>query len=476
MYSILFLAATSFLLCLVLTPLVRDWFKRRRLLDNPDGRRKVHGAPIPRVGGIAIAFSYIGAVALLVMSTLHGAGRLDFTFIWALFPAAGVIFAVGLTDDLMGLRAGQKLAGQVVAAGFAFAGGVRIMGVAGYSVDGWLSFVLTAIWLVACTNAFNLIDGVDGLAAGVGLFATLTTFLAAILQNNVPLALATVPLAGALLAFLRYNFNPASVFLGDCGSLLTGFLLGCFGVIWSQKSATLLGLTAPLMALAIPLLDTILSVMRRFLRNQPIFGGDRNHIHHRLLDRGLSPRGVALLLYAGSGIAAVFSLLQSFPQNNYGGVVLLVFCITVWIGVQHLGYGEFRTARTLVMQGAFRHVLDTQLHMIRFERKLATAASAEEWWKTIRESCREYGFEHVKVVVAGQTWQDAASGAQDGTRCDVHIPLSPFEYVEFTHAHEFSVRNMVAMASMVDILQRARLPEGEQPVEQASARSATATK
>ena len=165
-----------------------------------------------------------------------------------------------------------------MAACIAYAVGVQVSGIAGYLAPGWLSLPLTVLWLVACTNAFNLIDGVDGLASGVGLLAAFTTLAAALLQNNAALALATAPLVGALLAFLRYNFNPASIFLGDSGSLTIGFVLGCFGAIWSQKSATLLGMTAPLMALSIPLLDTALAVVRRFLRHQPIFkGGSQSH-------------------------------------------------------------------------------------------------------------------------------------------------------------------------------------------------------
>jgi len=140
---------------------------------------------------------------------------------------------------------------------------------------------------VACVNAFNLIDGLDGLAAGLGLFATLTTFAAALLQQNFELAIATVPLSGALLGFLRYNFSPATIFLGDCGSQTVGFLLGCYGVLWSQKATTLLGMTAPVMALSIPLLDTALSVARRLLGGRPIFRADRGHIHHRPWIAGL---------------------------------------------------------------------------------------------------------------------------------------------------------------------------------------------
>src|SRR5207248_2457378 len=168
----------------------------------------------------------------------------------------------------------------VGAACLAYWAGVHVLGVGGFSTHGWWSLPLTIMWLVGCSNAFNLIDGMDGLATGVGLFASFTMLAAALVQNNAPLALASAPLVGALLAFLRYNFNPASIFLGDSGSLTIGFVLGCFGAIWSQKSATLLGMTAPVMALSVPLLDTGIAVVRRFIRRQPIFSPDRNHVHH----------------------------------------------------------------------------------------------------------------------------------------------------------------------------------------------------
>src|SRR5229473_2047143 len=203
----------------------------------------------------------------------------------------------------LGLTPWQKLAGQLLGSSIACWAGVRMLAIAGYPLPGWLDIPLTVMWLLACTNAFNLIDGIDGLASGVGLFATVTMLFAALLlQNNIALALATAPLAGALLAFLRYNFNPASIFLGDSGSLTIGFLLGSFGVVWSQKSATILGMTAPMMALGIPILDASLSIVRRFLRHQPIFTGDRDHIHHRLLKRGFAPRRVVLTLYAMASI------------------------------------------------------------------------------------------------------------------------------------------------------------------------------
>ena len=151
------------------------------------------------------------------------------------------------------------------AAAWAWEAGVRVSEVGTYPIPPWCGAALTVAWLVLCSNAFNLIDGIDGLAAGVGLAAAVTTLTAGLLHGDFMLALATAPLAGCLLGFLRYNFNPASIFLGDSGSLLIGFLLGCYGIIWSQTSATVVALAAPAMAVALPLLEVCLSVARRFL-------------------------------------------------------------------------------------------------------------------------------------------------------------------------------------------------------------------
>ena len=229
MYSVLLTTVVSFCLCLILTSVVRDVFLRRGIVDRPDGVRKLHDRAVPRVGGVPIAVSYVAAYVVLILSPLRGGAYLEqeLPLVWTLMPAAGLVFATGLLDDLWGLKAPEKLAGQFAAAVLAYWAGVRIASIAGYWIADWWSFPLTVVWLIGCANAFNLIDGVDGVAAGVGLLATLTIFTAAVLHHNTPLALATAPLAGCLLGFLRYNFNPASIFLGDSGSLLVGFLLGC---------------------------------------------------------------------------------------------------------------------------------------------------------------------------------------------------------------------------------------------------------
>ena len=265
--------------------------------------------------------AYVGAFAVVMVSPWQPLDMAKAALPLALkvLPAAALIFTVGLLDDLRAMSPGPSWRCSVIASYVAFDAGIRISKLGGFAVPPWLSLPLTVSWLVGCCNAFNLIDGVDGLAAGAGLFASVTMLLGALLNNDTLLAMAIVPLAGALLGFLWYNFNPASIFLGDSGSLTLGFLLGCYGTIWNQKSTTVLGITVPLMALAVPLLDTGISIARRFLRQQPIFSADFGHIHHRLLARGLTPRRVVLLLYGASGVAAVMSLLASVSHNGFKG-------------------------------------------------------------------------------------------------------------------------------------------------------------
>ena len=154
-----------------------------------------------------------------------------------------------------------------------------------------------------------------------------------------------------MLAFLRYNFNPASIFLGDSGSLLIGFLLGSYSIVWSYKSATILGMTAPILALSFPIAETVISVARRMLLGTPLFGADRGHIHHRLLERGLGPKQVAVLIYAIAGLSAGVALIMSTPEARDKGVILILFCIVSWIGFQHLGYTEFGSARKIILGG-----------------------------------------------------------------------------------------------------------------------------
>jgi UDP-GlcNAc:undecaprenyl-phosphate GlcNAc-1-phosphate transferase len=457
LHSLLWLGFRAFIISLVLTPICRDVFRSYGVVDQPDAR-KVHRYPIPRVGGLAIAVSYL--VAYVLVRPEEGSPLAQqLSLVWRLLPGAALAFGIGLLDDLFNLRAWIKLLGQIAAAGLACVGGVRILSIGGAPTDAWWNIPLTILWLLACMNAFNLVDGLDGLAVGVGLFATLTVFTAAMMQHNMVLAVATLPLAGALLAFLCYNFNPATIFLGDSGSLLIGFLLGCYAAIWSNKSATLLGMTAPLMALSIPLLDVALAIVRRFLRHQPIFGADRGHIHHRLLDRGFTPRRVVLVLYALCGLAAAFSLLQGVV-HSFSIALVVLFGLFVLLGVQYLGYAEFDLAGRLLFSGEFQRSVSAQLDLRRFRAALASAGKPADCWEVIRDAGGKFGFQQVRLSLAGETFEYSAGESGDPV-WTVRVPLPNGDYAVLARPFASTVLPM-AVAPFVDSLReilKEKLPE-----------------
>ena len=408
MHALIALGTISLILCFLLTPLCRDLALTLKLVDVPDSGRKQHHKAVPRIGGLPIALSYVGALVFMLALAPAGAtiAIQHRDLLSALLPAAGIVFLTGLADDVLGLKPWQKLAGQFAGAVWAVVAGARINFLDGHQYSPFFSIPFSVFWLIACTNAFNLIDGLDGLASGVGLFATLTALLAAVLQGNWGLAMATVPLVGCLLAFLCYNFNPASIFLGDSGSLSIGFILGCFGIIWSQKSATFLGLLAPAMAFALPLVDVLLAIGRRYLRNEPIFKGDRGHIHHRLLAFGFHPRVVAVILYGACGIAATLSLLQSSYSYHIGGPIVFLFCILAFFGVKHLGYVEFSTVGHLVRRGGVLRMVQHEIYLKNLDTALLEAKTRTECWNVIRNACKDLHFASAHLVLEGEIFQE----------------------------------------------------------------------
>lgn len=434
MFLILTLGSLSVLMALILTPLVRDGLGRFGFLDHPDGVRKKHASPVPRVGGIAIVLAYVStfAIAFILPFTYTFVLRKALPSILQLALVASLVFLTGVLDDLVGLGAWQKLLGIGGACVLAYMAGIRvdIHLLHGLPAWPWLGFVITVVWLIGCTNAFNLIDGMDGLAAGVGLVATVTMLIAALTQGNMPLALATMPLAGCLLGFLRYNFNPASVFLGDSGSLLIGFLLGCYGALWSEKSVTLIALTVPLLALSIPLLDVVLSIVRRYLRNRPIFQADRGHIHHKLLERGFSPKTAVLTIYGLCSLVAALSLLASVLHNRFGGLIVIAFGAAAWVGIRHLEYSEFAMAGRMFLQGRFRRIIDSETRLIDFEKALGKASTMQECWTSLITWGHQFGFHGLQMSIGGEVLEDFK--AHDANAIwEVRIPLTDGQYVTF---------------------------------------------
>jgi UDP-GlcNAc:undecaprenyl-phosphate/decaprenyl-phosphate GlcNAc-1-phosphate transferase len=448
------LFAFSFVLCVLLTPLLRGFALRRGWVDRPDNLRKMHKVPIPRIGGVPIVLAYAGSLGILFLIGARRTVPIDehLDLVWNLLFSAFLVFVVGLLDDLITLWPWVKVLGETLAALVAYFGGVQIHSIADYPIGSSLGLLLTIIWLVGCTNAFNLIDGLDGLATGIGLVATLTTLVAGLIQGNAGLVIATAPLAGALAGFLIFNFKPASIFLGDSGSLWVGFMLACYGVIWSEKSVTAISIAAPIMTLSIPLLDTALSIARRYLRRQPIFTADRGHIHHRLVDRGLSPRRAVLLLYAAGGIGAGFSLLQGEASGITRGLILAVFCFLVWSGIRYLGYREFALAASLLRRNTLRSMLQSHFSLHDYEESLRAAETIEECWCTVRAIAHEFRFSHVQLKLGGCGYEEQLDTSSNA-HWVLHIPVSNSEYVLLRYRFEASSAGL-AIAPLADLLHR----------------------
>lgn len=316
----LLLALCGAALALVMTPLVSRGAIWLGLVDAPGGR-KVHAQSVPRLGGVAVV-----AATILAMILVRWLGPRDLNpAIWPSlqpFAAAGaLIFGIGLLDDVRGVGPVPKLAVQAVAATVVMMSGLLIQRVTLLGVSwelGWLAWLITAGWIVGLTNAFNLIDGIDGLATGIAVLAGATCGAILVVRGHPAEAMMLAALVGASIGFLRFNFSPASIFLGDSGSLVVGFLLATTAIAGWQKGATALATGVPLMIFALPIGDLVTTIARRGLA-QPATGPasisatlrklvepDRQHIHHRLLALGWSPRRTVLILY---GVTTVLSLL-----------------------------------------------------------------------------------------------------------------------------------------------------------------------
>jgi UDP-GlcNAc:undecaprenyl-phosphate GlcNAc-1-phosphate transferase len=318
-YLYLLLALTSAGLALALTPLVGRGSRRLGLVDAPGGR-KVHVRSVPRLGGLAVVLAAGLAIVLVPMLGSRPIEPLQWQAMRPFLLAGALIFSVGLIDDVRGLGAAPKLAIEFTAAAIMMSSGLLIERVSllGSTWDlGWVAWPVTAAWLVGVTNAFNLIDGIDGLAAGVTALAGAACAAILVLRGHTPEAMLLTALVGASVGFLVFNFAPASIFLGDSGSLVAGFVLAATAITGWQKGATALATGVPLMLFALPIADSALALMRRSVARpatgrtvgsilRQIAEPDRDHIHHRMLAMGWSVRRTVLVLYA---VTAMLSLL-----------------------------------------------------------------------------------------------------------------------------------------------------------------------
>ena len=404
MRSYLFTFALAAVMGVLLTPLAGAVGRRLGAMD------KTVDPPVPRFGGLAIVAAAVLALGLLALvfdpvAALLGYSRIELE---AVYAGAAIIFALGVVDDLHALKAAPKLIVEVgVAAGLYVVAGVHASTV-------WLPFGIvtlgyaaglffTVVWIVGITNAFNLLDGIDGAAAGAAIFALLAVFFASVSLGNPLVALLTVALAGATLGFLRYNFAPARTFLGDSGSLFLGFILATLALRGATKGPTIVAIAIPMVAFALPVMDTLIAVVRRAARGAPLMTGDREHFHHRLLAMGLTTRQAVALLYVVSAAFALASMLFLNPNIRGLAVFLAMLAVLVWFAVRHLKVFELTELARIARRGF------VQTRAIQFNVDVRKAAhdldGVQSWDEIVRTLAHLFDrseFDAVRLVVYDQ--------------------------------------------------------------------------
>ena len=329
----------------LLTPLMRTIALKKGILSKP-GRRMVHSRPIPYLGGLAIYFSFFTALLLVFYTEEHFRadllGRMP-----ALALGGTLIMILGLLDDIKDIKPIFKLLGQIIAALVLFYFGFRIDILTNLfsgqetGLPLLLSMVFTVLWTIGLINALNLIDGLDGLAAGITVIVCGSLFFIAAFLNNYLAMLLYAILAGSILGFLRYNFHPAKIFMGDAGSMFLGFMLAAISLIRSQyKSATAVVLLIPLTTLAIPVYDTLVTVLRRILRRAPVFGADKKHLHHRLLTTGLRQETIVWFMYLLTLYLGIFAFLFVLIPEKYALILLVLLGLGFFMGSRAIGFIE----------------------------------------------------------------------------------------------------------------------------------------
>jgi UDP-GlcNAc:undecaprenyl-phosphate GlcNAc-1-phosphate transferase len=326
-------------------------------------------------------------------------------FLTLLVPAT-IIFLFGVYDDLRGVPVRYKF---IVQAGaglllYVMGGRIEVLSVpfvGGVELPLVVSCALTVFWVVGVTNAFNLIDGMDGLAAGAALFASLVMLTVSLIFGNPFVTVMSVVLAGALIGFLRYNFNPASIFLGDSGSLFVGFTLAALSVQGALKAPTALAVAIPVLAFGLPILDTGLALARRFISGRPVFEADREHIHHMLLARGWSQRRVALVLYAVCAWFGLMALLFVNEQRRTTGFALFVIGVAVLFAVNRLRFHEVDEVKAGVKRKMTERRLRTanNIHIRRASRLMGEAETLGAFFHVIGEMLENSGFAHATVPI-----------------------------------------------------------------------------
>jgi len=295
----------AFVVSYILTPYMGQVGKKQNMVDMP-GHRKIHEEAIPNLGGIVIFFGFL--LSLLFVIGIEGQFR-------ALLIGGIIILLLGVVDDIANLSPKHKFVIQMIPALIVIIynsdliNNVIASQLKSFDLFGYLLYPILIFWIVGVTNSINLIDGLDGLACGVSFIALITFLVLGLRQNLEALGLVSIALAGSMFAFLKFNFYPAKIFLGDSGSTFAGFILASIGALWVLNSGNIFFIFIPVIILALPIFDTLFAIWRRYQEHHPIFQADKGHLHHRLLDRGISHKNVVFILWGISAICSVIALI-----------------------------------------------------------------------------------------------------------------------------------------------------------------------
>ncbi|MFC1829077.1 glycosyltransferase family 4 protein [Thermodesulfobacteriota bacterium] len=390
MTTILATFVVALVLSLILTPLSSWLGTKSGAMDMPN-ERKIHTQPIPRTGGLAIFVVFLLTLVVSSFFNTHISDLLVMDRQLAFLLAGAIIaFGVGLFDDFRRLDPKIKFLFQVIAATAAYWGGIRIIGfnILGFHFHvGFLSYVVTLFWFVLFINAVNLVDGLDGLAGGIVVFASLVMVILAVLREEFLTALLFTALGGSVLGFLRYNFNPATVFLGDGGSYFLGYCIAGLSILGSVKSQIGAAMLIPLIALGVPLFDTILSPLRRFIRGRAMFRPDNGHVHHRLIGMGLTTTRVVWLIYAITAGLCLIAVAMVNIRDERAGLFLIVLGAGVILFTRKLGYFDYFASDKIF--GWFKDISDEagfsrgRRSFLSLQIDIGRSRNLEEMWENI---------------------------------------------------------------------------------------------
>lgn len=404
MRTIIAVFLLSLLLSLIITPFL-EWIARRYGLMDQPSTRKVHKRATPRIGGIAIYWAFFLPFLTFLFHSTAVTELLQFNReIVSLVLGASLVFGLGLLDDVKSLSARVKFPVQIAAALIACWGGLTISSVFlpwGLEFDlGPFSVFATIFWFLLVINAVNLIDGLDGLAAGVAFFSSIVLLILSIMSHKFLLAMGLAAIGGACLGFLRYNFNPASIFMGDSGSYFLGYMLAGLSVMGSVKSQTAVAILIPVIALGLPLMDTLWAPIRRFIFGRGLFQPDKDHLHHRLLRHGLSERRAVVIMYTLTVCLGIMAIALVNARDSQAALILIVIGAALILGIRQLGYLDFLTP-TSVMHwvkdiGDELGVANDRRKFLSWQANIMQATTVEELWNSIVETAAFLGLDHVE--------------------------------------------------------------------------------